>query len=87
MAKATKIVVYFDDGSTYEVQADQVGSIFLKETAAVKCGHKPPYGKPPKDETTTFAAMSTTETGGTAGGDATAQGTGCYLVSGVIICP
>jgi hypothetical protein len=86
MVKATKIVVYFDDGSTHEVQADKASSVFLKESAAVKCGHNPPYGKPPKSTSTTLSAMSSTETGG----DETtvnAQAGTCYMINGVIVCP
>jgi hypothetical protein len=67
----------------------------LKESKAKKCGHNPPYNKPPKaastndTTTTTFAAMSTTETGGEEGGtgDVSLQGDTCYLINGVIVCP
>lgn len=88
MAKATKIVVYFDDGTTYEIDPNTSSSIFLKESAAVHCGHNPPYGKPPKKETATLTAMSTTAGGAESGGgngDATAGQ--CYLINGVIVCP
>jgi hypothetical protein len=91
--KPTRIVVYFDDGTQWEMPADQVGSIFLKESKAVKCGHKPPYKKPPKPSsgsttTATFAAMSSTESGET-GGEVSVQegGEGCYMIGGVIVCP
>lgn len=89
MAKATKIVVYFDDGTTHEIQADKAGSIFLKESAAKKCGHNPPYGKPPKSASTTLSAMSTTEASGETGGATTAEAQGgtCYMINGVIVCP
>jgi hypothetical protein len=93
-AKPTRIVVYFDDGTQWEMSADEVGSIFLKESKAVKCGHKPPYKKPPKQKsgsetsTATFAAMSGTGSGET-GGEASVQeeGEGCYIIGGVIVCP
>lgn len=95
MAKATRIVVHFDDGTSHDIDVAKTGSIFLKESKAKKCGHNPPYNKPPKaastndTTTTTFAAMSTTETGGDEGGtgDVGLQGDTCYLINGVIVCP
>ena len=95
MAKATRIVVHFDDGTTHDIDVEKTGSIFLKESKAKKCGHNPPYNKPPKTAstndttTTTLAAMSTGETGGDAGGtgDVGLQGDTCYLINGVIVCP
>jgi hypothetical protein len=88
-AKPTKVVVYFDDGTQWEVSPDEAGSIFLSESKAVKCGHNPPYKKPPKPKagspnTATFAALSTTvdESGGE--GEVPE---GCYIIQGVIVCP
>lgn len=73
MPQATKVVIHFDDGSTYEVQAASFGSLFTSEAKAKKCGHNPPYGKPP---------------GAGAGAVAAADDSGtCYLINGVIICP
>jgi hypothetical protein len=87
--KPTRIVVYFDNGTQWEIQADQVGSIFVNESKAVKCGHKPPYKKPPKPASgspnaATFAALSAEM-----GGEASVQegGEGCYMIGGVIVCP
>ena len=78
MPKATKIVIEFDDGSSYEIDPAKAGSIFTSEAKAKKCGHNPPYGKPPKNEngdSGSVSLMSTTEEGA------------CYLVNGVIVCP
>lgn len=93
MSKPTKIVVHWDDGSKYEIPADKVTSIFMKQSAAVKCGHKPPYGPPPKKNVEMgemVAAVSTADAGG--GGSDTTEvvavtGGGCYLINGVIVCP
>lgn len=82
MPQATKIVVHFDDGSTYEVDPSTVGSIFMNEPKAKKCGHNPPYGKPPQKTTESTLSMSSTETAD----DAEPAGT-CYLVNGIIFCP
>lgn len=85
MAKPTKIVVYFDDGTSIDIPAQGVGSIFMSEGKAKKCGHNPPYGKPPH-----AAAAGTTETSGTAdGGTVSLMDTGesCYIINGVIVCP
>ena len=86
MAKPTKIVVHFDDGTTTDIPAKGVGSIFMNENKAKKCGHNPPYKKPPKkdsaDDAPTLLAMSTT-------GDTEDDGDAdnCYVVNGVIVCP
>lgn len=81
MPQATKIVVHFDDGSTYEVDPSTVGSIFMSETKAKKCGHNPPYGKPPQDNSGTTTLMSTTTS------TAVEPSGTCYWVNGVIFCP
>jgi hypothetical protein len=73
MAKATKITIHFDDGTSYDVDPTRSGSIFVNEGKAEKCGHRPPWEKPPKKDDT---ALATTEAGG-----------GCYVLNGVIICP
>ena len=89
MPKATKIVVHFDDGSMYEVPVDKFGSLFTSEAKAKKCGHNPPYGKPPKSGSSTDSAtvglMSTSET--TDSTEMQAMEGACYWVNGVIICP
>lgn len=72
MSKATKITIHFDDGTTYDVDPSQSGSIFVNEGKAGKCGHRPPWGKPPKEENTLAA---------------TTEGGGCYVLNGVVICP
>ncbi|MGQ0563002.1 MAG: hypothetical protein ACT443_14150 [Gemmatimonadota bacterium] len=74
MPTATKIVIHFDDGTTFEVQASKVGSLFTSEARAKKCGHNPPYGKPPREENTA-TTMDNTDEGG------------CYWIDGVIVCP
>lgn len=94
MPKATKVVVHFDDGSTYEVPIDKFGSLFTNEAKARKCGHKPPWGNPPNSgggggstDTATLGLMSTGEST-TPTDDSTQEGeTSCYLVGGVVICP
>jgi len=79
MPTPTRIVVYFDDGTSEEIDVRGMSSAFFRENAAVKCGHKPPYkqGKPPKDG------------GGTTGGEVTlmSDGESCYYVNGIIVCP
>jgi hypothetical protein len=91
MPQATSIVINFDDGSTYEVDAASVGSLFLREDAAVQCGHKPPYGKPPSGGDTVDSSVdSTTATSEESTVDSafTTEDAGtCYLINGVIICP
>ena len=88
MPKATKIVVHFDDGSTYEIPAEGTGSIFLNEGKAVKCGHKPPYKKPPKGpksggaETEANTLMATSDTTATS-----TDSDACFIVNGLIVCP
>jgi hypothetical protein len=85
MPKATKLVVHFDDGSTYEIPAEGTGSIFLNEVKAKRCGHNPPYGKPPKTNGTsdsgTLSLMSdeTPEL-------QTMEGS-CYIINGMVVCP
>jgi hypothetical protein len=94
MPNPTKIVVHFDDGTTYDIPADSTGSIFLTENKAKKCGHNPPYGKPPqKDNGSTSSTMLFAAADTTTGGDVTAMegeaedsGT-CYMINGVIVCP
>jgi hypothetical protein len=84
MAKPTKIVVHFDDGTTTDIPAQGVGSIFMNEVKAKKCGHNPPYGKPP------HAAAGSSATSGSAGGttvSAMDTGESCYMINGVIVCP
>ena len=80
MPKATKIVIEFDDGSTYDIDPANAGSIFTSEAKSKKCNHNPPYGKPPKnskgnDDTGTVSLM------------ADAEGTSCYYLNGIIVCP
>jgi hypothetical protein len=100
MPKATKIVVHFDDGSTYTIPVNGTGSIFLNEGKAVKCGHKPPYGKPPKNgtaeatgDTATLSLMSTESTTSATSDttdtsdDAQLMEGSCYVINGVVVCP
>jgi hypothetical protein len=88
MPKPTKVVIHFDDGTSYETPAQGVGSIFMNEGKAKKCGHNPPYGKPPGNSNA--GGTSGAGTGGTTeGGTVSLMDTGdsCYIVNGVIICP
>jgi hypothetical protein len=100
MPKATNIVIEFDDGTRYNVDPAKAGSIFTTENAAKKCGHNPPYDKPPKSASGTsgvdsVSSMSTNEVTADATLDSTAEttattsmtGTTCYLINGVIVCP
>lgn len=82
MPKPTKVVVHFDDGTTLEIPAQGTGSIFLNEEKAKKCGHNPPYGKPPKNNGVSADSTTTTDT--------TTMSTleaGCYILNGVVVCP
>jgi hypothetical protein len=85
MPKATKIVIEFDDGTNHVVDPARAGSIFTRQNAAEKCGHHPPYGKPPKSgngsSTDTVSLMSDTTTADTT------EGPTCYWLNGVIVCP
>ena len=85
--KPTKIVVVFDDGSTTDIPAKGVGSIFMNEEKAKKCGHKPPYDPPPGKENKldNVSALAMTTTGD--GEEDEGPGDNCYVVNGVIVCP
>lgn len=91
MPKATKLVVHFDDGSTHEIPANGTGSIFLKEEKAKKCGHNPPYEKPPKKSdgsvtnTSTMSLMADTTTEPEP--EPEPEEGSCYEINGVIVCP
>lgn len=91
MPKATKIVIEFDDGTVYDIDPSEAGSIFTSEASAKKCKHDPPYDKPPKPprkkDTSNggTASLMTTADSTTAG--AAAEGGTCYMVNGVIVCP
>ena len=88
MARATKVIIVFDDGTTFDVSAASASSIFLKETAAERCGHNPPYDPPPKADVGMLQPL--TAVGGVSGGATTAaaeEGTACYMINGVIVCP
>jgi hypothetical protein len=79
MAKATKILIVFDDGTTFETDASKVGSLYTSQQQAERCKHFPPYGKPPEKsgETSTMTTMAA---------EAPEEGS-CYVVNGVVICP
>lgn len=70
--KLSKIVLHFDDGSTYTVEPGNGKSIFTSEARAQRCGYEPPYGKPPEEG----AAESTTRNSGDA----------CFWLDGVLVC-
>lgn len=83
MPKATKIVIEFDDGTKHVVDPARAGSLFTSEAAARKCGHNPPYGKPPKSTGNNADTLSVE-------GDSTTaalEGPTCYWINGVIVCP
>ena len=73
MAKQlSKIVLHFDDGSTYTVEPGNGKSIFTSEARARRCGYEPPYGKEPTAGTT----ESTTRT----------VADGCVWVGNTLVC-
>ena len=87
MAKPTKIVVHYDDGTTTDIPAEGVGSIFMSEGKARKCGHNPPYGKPPHAK---GVGGGNTEDDTAATGEVSLMadtGESCYIINGVIVCP
>ena len=75
MPKATRIVIVFDDGSTYETEISKFGSLFTSQQQAERCKHFPPYGKPPQQGGDDATAVAAPEEGS------------CYIYNGVIICP
>ena len=77
MPKATKILIVFDDGSTFETDASKVGSLYTSEAQARKCNHNPPYGNPPHKNGEATATTLSAEA---------AEGT-CYIINGVVVCP
>ena len=86
MPKATKIVIEFDDGTKHVVDPAKARSLFTNEAAAKKCGHNPPYGKPPKSDNgnvTDTAALTSDSTTAAA----SVEGPTCYWINGVIVCP
>jgi hypothetical protein len=95
MAKATKIVVWFDDDTHYDIDPAGVQSMFLSEGAAAGCGHGPPYQVPgphspvhgpfPDHGPPPVANNSGAGNSGD-GGVSTMEGS-CYYVNGMIICP
>ena len=94
MPTPNRIVVYFDDGSSQEINVRGMSSVFFRENAAVKCGRKPPYkqGQPPKggdSSTSTLSAMSSTSgtSSDTTTANAMADGETCYWINGIIVCP
>jgi hypothetical protein len=78
MAKATKILIVFDDGTTYETDASKVGSLYTSQQQAERCKHFPPYGKPPEKNGEATTASATEET---------AMEGSCYIINGVVVCP
>ena len=83
MPTPTRIVVHFDDGTTQDINVSGISSVFLKESAAVKCGHRPPYkqGPPP------VGGGASTSSGGDSTVTAASDSGSCYWVNGVIVCP
>ena len=76
MAKATKILIVFDDGTTFETDATKVGSLFTSQQQAERCKHFPPYGKPPEKDADTTITSAAEPTEGS-----------CYIINGVVVCP
>lgn len=89
MPKATKIVVHYDDGSTWEAEASRTGSIFMNEAKAIACGHHPPYDRPSYNANgmSALTANGTASSSTSAAGDDEAEAGTCYYVNGVIFCP
>jgi hypothetical protein len=90
MAKPTRIVVYFDDGTQTDIPVSGMSSVFLRENAAVKCGHRPPYKKGPPPNGNSASMIGEVSLMATAddGDDRESRsGDACYYVNGVIICP
>lgn len=84
MPNPTKIVVHFDDGSTTDIDAAGVGSIYFNEPSAIASGHNPPYrtSQNGSSGSEVNSLMSTTD-------DASADESdgSCYYVNGMIVCP
>jgi hypothetical protein len=83
MAKATKIVIEFDDGTNHVVDPARAGSLFTSEAAARKCGHNPPYDKPPRSNGSSADTLSVESDSTTTA----VEGPTCYWINGVIVCP
>lgn len=71
MAKLTKLVLHFDDGTTHEVQ-DTYTAVYKNEGRAKKAGEMgPPWLEPPAPR----------------GKDDGLNGGSCYMHNGVVVCP
>lgn len=85
MAKATRIVVWFDDGSWYEINPGGIGCTFMSEAIAASHGHHPPFQVPGPASPIKGPFSGPVSTDTVAAVDDTA-GT-CYYVNGVVVCP
>jgi hypothetical protein len=85
--KATKLVVHFEDGSTTEIPAAGVGSVYLDAAKAKKDGKK--VG----NECPGFACKLEVGHEGDCdfrqpvGDVATMEGGSCYIINGMVVCP
>jgi hypothetical protein len=84
MPNPTRIVVWFDDGTWWEIDPGKIKYIFANEGGAASCAHHPPYqtpgpGSPVQGPHTGPVPPTSTMT---------AQDSGtCYYVNGMIFCP
>lgn len=78
MAKLTKIVLHFDDGTTHEVERGY-NAVYTNPGRAKKANEREPWGKPPhardtgKDDAPASSEFD--------------PGSGCYIINNAIICP
>jgi hypothetical protein len=74
MAKLTRLVLHFDDGTTHEVDGNHT-AVYKNVGRAKKAGEKEPWKEPP------------TPRGKDDGDDNGLDGGQCYMWNGVVICP
>jgi len=94
MPKPTAIVIWFDDNTCFNIDPSRVNSVFVTESAAMDCGHEPPYEKPGPDSPVKGPINnpppppSAAKSGGASSDTSMSalEGT-CYYINGVIICP
>ena len=86
MAKPTRIVVWFDDDTWYEIDPGRFASAFMSQAAANMAGHHPPY-ETPGPNSGIKGPFHGPVADATASSDANALEGSCYWVNGVIVCP
>ena len=89
MAKPKAIVVWFDDGTSYQIDPSAIRSIFVNEKAAAKAGRPGPHQLPgshgPIQGPFSNNDAPTLDSATTAAD--TAEGGTCFYVNGIIVCP